>query len=72
MFGLLNSPHYTNNIARPFGHGLDISEHLLKKAHVLGDLIKLVVAIVNYIYRPLEEKLKFTIGIVFLVTSNIL
>ncbi len=52
MFGLLNNPNYTNNICRPFGHGLDISEHLLNRAHVLGDPIKLVVVIANYVLGP--------------------
>jgi hypothetical protein len=43
---------------------------------MLGDPIKLMVAIANYVYRslfmPLEEKFKFTTRIVFLVISNIL
>jgi hypothetical protein len=36
----------------PFGHGADRNELLLKRAHVLKDVIKLVTIMANYAFDP--------------------
>ncbi len=55
MFIVLNGPTLYQHYLRggPFGHGLDKNGLLLKRAHVLGDLTKLMVVIANYAFESL-------------------
>ncbi len=56
MFIFLNDPTLYQFYLRggPFGHGLDSNEFLLKRAHVLGDLTKLMASIANYAFESLS------------------